>query len=80
MATGDRSQPGDERPLLAILDRSLRALGDAGQHDLACRLAAEAWAYLHHADADAAERLNRTMHYLVARAKRRPSGTARPPA
>lgn len=53
--------------LVGILDRALRALGRAGEADLAAQLAAEAWARLRPGHPREAERINGTLHYLAAR-------------
>ena len=45
--------------------RALLALGDAGQIDAACRLAASAWSVLHHRQPREAERLNGVLHALT---------------
>lgn len=45
--------------------QALRALREAGQQDLACRLAARAWATLHHSHPGEARRLERLLHLLV---------------
>ena len=61
--------------LVRILDRALRRLGDAGEEDLACRLAADSWALLAKAHPREAERFNATLHYLT---RRRPLPRAAP--
>jgi len=48
-----------------LLDRSVRALGEAGETDAACRLAAEGWWLLKEPAPGAARRLNATLHYLT---------------
>jgi hypothetical protein len=48
-----------------LLDRAVRALGDAGEEDAACRLAAEGWWLLKDPAPKAARRLNATLHYLT---------------
>jgi len=50
--------------LAAILPRTLRGLGDAGEPASANRLAAEAYVDLRHHHARATERLNGVMHDL----------------
>jgi hypothetical protein len=58
----------EEPPLEALgrlLDRAVRALGDAGEADAACRLAAEGWWLLREPAPRAARRLNATLHYLT---------------
>lgn len=44
---------------------ALRALRDAGQQDLACRLAARSWSALRHTHPLAARRLEALLHTLV---------------
>lgn len=57
---------GDTVSALAkLFDQSVRALGDAGETDLACRLAAAGWAVLRHDWPRDAERLNGALHYLT---------------
>ncbi|MGH7920803.1 MAG: hypothetical protein ACREQM_12805 [Candidatus Dormibacteraceae bacterium] len=51
--------------LSRLLDRSLRELGKAGQGDLACRIAADAWALLEGGSPAEARRFNGTLHYLT---------------
>jgi uncharacterized protein (DUF2249 family) len=48
-----------------LLDRAVRALGEAGEHDSACRLAAEGWWLVRGPAPRAARRLNATLHYLT---------------
>jgi len=70
-AIGDRGAPpsaaADEKldRLGRLLDRSVRALGEAGETDAACRLAAEGWWLLKETAPGAARRLNATLHYLT---------------
>lgn len=63
-------QPRDPEPehvagFNRLLIRALKALGDAGQTDLACRIAAEAWAALRKERPQEAERFNSALHYLT---------------
>ncbi len=44
---------------------ALRALRDAGQEELACRLAARAWSTLRHTHPAEARRLERLLHALA---------------
>lgn len=53
--------------IVTVLDRSVRALADAGQPVEASRLAARAWAVLRSAHPVQAAQLNRAMHYLARR-------------
>lgn len=53
--------------LTTVLVKTLRALGQAGQPDRALPLAASAWSVLRRRDAEQAERVNGTMHYLARR-------------
>ncbi|MDE2229638.1 MAG: hypothetical protein KGL11_11445 [Alphaproteobacteria bacterium] len=58
--------PADDlRSLNRLLIRALKALGDAGQTDLACRIAAEAWSSVRTARPQEAEKLNGALHYLT---------------
>ena len=64
-----RADGSDQRepvtPLVRLLDRALRRLGDLGDQDEACRVAAEAWALLEGTQPREAQRLNGTLHYLT---------------
>lgn len=51
--------------LARILDQALRELGDAGQMESACRMAASAYALLEKWDPGAAERFTGTLHHLT---------------
>ena len=51
--------------LTAVLAKSLRALGKAGQPDEASRLGATGWSLLQHDHPREAEKINGTMHYLA---------------
>lgn len=55
----------DLAELNRIFVRTLRMLGDAGERDPACRLAAEGWSRLRHHHPREAERLNGVLHYLT---------------
>jgi uncharacterized protein (DUF2249 family) len=48
-----------------LLDRAVRALGEAGEGETACRLAAEAWWLVKEPAPSAARRLNATLHRLT---------------
>ncbi len=48
-----------------LLIQAVKALGDEGQTDRACRIAAEAWAALRKEWPEEAERLNGALHYLT---------------
>jgi uncharacterized protein (DUF2249 family) len=48
-----------------LFDRAVRALGEAGEADAACRLAAEGWWLVREPAPRAARRLNATLHYLT---------------
>jgi len=48
-----------------LLIRAVEALGDTRQPDLACRIAAEAWAALREESPHEAERLNGPLHDLT---------------
>jgi|GEM_PF-5727812 len=51
--------------LARLLDKALRELGDAGQTERACRLAAQAFAILERQDPELAERFTGTLHHLT---------------
>ena len=53
-----------------LLRRALLALGEAGQTDCACRLAAEAWSALRHERPRDAERYSGLLHFLTASKRR----------
>src|SRR5690554_5087706 len=53
-----------------LFDSTLRALGDAGQNDKACELAAKGWKLLRNGWQKEGERLNGTLHYLTRAPKR----------
>lgn len=53
--------------LVAVIDRAVRSLADAGDPIEANRCAAKGWSALRHGYPDLAERLNRTMHYVARR-------------
>src|SRR5690606_22887611 len=57
--------------LSRLFDRTLRALGDAGQTEAACELAAQGWKLLRNGWPREGVRLDGTMHYLT-RASERP--------
>ena len=52
-------------PLNQIFIRALKRMGEAGDTDAACRLAAEAWSPLRHDWSREAQRLNGVMHALT---------------
>ncbi|HLU83188.1 MAG TPA: DUF2249 domain-containing protein [Trueperaceae bacterium] len=62
--------------LSKLFDRTLRALGDAGQSDRACELAAEGWKLLRNGWPKEGERLNGTLHYLTRSPKRSTASAA----
>lgn len=70
--------PGNEtlESLAKLFDRALRALGDAGEEDAACRLAAEGWWLLREPSPRSARRLNATLHRLTVHP---PKASAPPP-
>lgn len=66
--------------LTRLLDRALRRvgeLGEAGDRDYACQVAAEAWALLDQPFPKEARRLQGTLHYLTLVAPHRPSESLR---
>lgn len=62
--TDHEARPRD-RDLVTLFTKALRKLGEAGEVDAACKLAADAWWSLKDTDERAAERVNGTMHYLA---------------
>lgn len=63
----NQTDPAPKPPLSrlnGIFIRALKALGEAGQTDLASRLAAEGWKEIRHESPEEAERLNGALHWL----------------
>lgn len=60
-AASTRSLPDITR----LFIRALKALGDSGETDLACRIAAEAWSLMRSDYPREAEKLNGALHYLT---------------
>jgi uncharacterized protein (DUF2249 family) len=60
-----RIEAGPLCQLNRLLIRAVKALGDGGQTDLACRIAADAWAALRAELPQEAEKLNGALHYLT---------------
>jgi uncharacterized protein (DUF2249 family) len=61
------TQPAPKPPLSqlnALFIRALKALGEAGQTDLASRLAGEGWKEIRHESPEEAEKLNGALHWL----------------
>lgn len=52
-------------PLNRLFMQALLRMGDAGEIDAACRLAAQGWSLLRHDRPKEAERLNGVMHNLT---------------
>lgn len=77
--TGTSTQTAAEADELRLLNRLLiravKALGDEGQTDLACRIAAEAWRVLRHERPAEAEKLNGALHYLTLKPSRQQKET-----
>lgn len=63
MSTTDTSRSLEQ--LGRLLDRAIRALGEAGEREAACRIAAEGWWLTRDPAPRAARRLNATLHYLT---------------
>jgi len=63
--------------LARLFDRALRALGDAGEEDAACRLAAEGWWLLREPSPRSARRLNATLHRLTVHSPKDTVGSPR---
>jgi len=76
-ATGPTVTDADEAlgKVSRLLDESLRKLGDAGEKDEACDIAARAWTLLRHAWPKEGERFNGTLHYLTRTPKQKPAAT-----
>ena len=55
----------DEFTKLCKFNNALKALGDKGETDLACRIAAEAWSAIRQTWPGEAEKLNGALHYLT---------------
>ncbi|MFZ3034211.1 MAG: DUF2249 domain-containing protein [Parvibaculum sp.] len=53
------------RELNSLFIRALKCLGEAGESDAACRLAAMGWSLLSPSQAAEAQRLNGVLHYLT---------------
>ncbi len=54
-----------DRELVRLLTQALRQLGEAGQPDIASRLAGRAWSTARRTDPILARRINGLMHYLA---------------
>ncbi len=68
VARAGEPSAGDElRRFNRLLIRALKALGDADQVELACRIAADAWSSMRRIHPDEAEKLNGVLHYLTLR-------------
>ena len=57
--------PDPIAPLNRLFIQALFRIGDAGEIDAACRLAAQGWSLLRHDRPKEAERLNGVMHSLT---------------
>lgn len=67
--TQERMSTQAPEPITAfakVTARALRMLGDAGEKEKACELAAEAWSVLRADYPKEAERMNGVLHYLTA--------------
>lgn len=58
-------EPDPIAALNRLFAQALLRLGDAGEIDAACRLAAQGWSLLRHDQPKEAERLNGVMHNLT---------------
>lgn len=58
-------------PLNRLFMQALLRMGDAGDIDAACRLAAQGWSLLRHDQPKEAERLNGVMHNLTSPKRKR---------
>lgn len=68
--------PSTVDQLSKLMVQTLRALGNAGEKDRACQLAAQAWALLQDEHEQAAERMNGVLHYLTATRHKRDEDVA----
>lgn len=57
--------PETLKALNRILARALRSLGEGGESEQACNMAAEAWSLLREVEPKEAERMNGLLHYLT---------------
>jgi len=64
--------------LNGLFIRALKALGEAGQVDLASRLAGEGWKEIRHESPEDAEKLNGALHWLNRSKKGAPAGEVAP--
>lgn len=64
-ARPDGADPASVAQLASLLGRALRALGDAGDKERACTLAAEGWALLRADHPASARRLDGVLHQLT---------------
>lgn len=59
-------EAGDVIPELnRLFIQALKRLGEAGETDAACRLAAQGWSLLRNEQPQDAQRLNGVLHYLT---------------
>jgi uncharacterized protein (DUF2249 family)/hemerythrin-like domain-containing protein len=75
--TGETATRDPQRALLNLLLEAARALGRAGQADLACRLAAAAWVVLREDRADLAVTVTAVLHGLARRVGAEPAQDGR---
>lgn len=61
----ERGKRLEATPLTGVLLASLKALAEAGQADVACRLAGQACAELRHSDPVAWQRFNAFLHRMI---------------
>jgi hypothetical protein len=60
-----QSEPDDLRFMIGLLIRAVQALGEQGQTEIACRLAAAAWVALDDTRPEDAEKLDSTIRSLT---------------
>lgn len=60
-----QSEPDDLRFMIGLLIRAVEALGDEGQAEIACRLAAAAWVALDDTRPEEAQKLDSTIRSLA---------------
>lgn len=60
-----QSEPDDLQFVIRLLIRAVRALGDEGQAEIACRIAAAAWVALDDVRPEEAKKLDSTIRSLT---------------
>ena len=60
-----QDEPDDLQFMIRLLIRAVRELGDEGQSEIACHIAAAAWAAFYDTRPEEAEKLNNTIRSLA---------------